>query len=340
MKMQAKLFKALLTASFTIGVVVIATAQEEIPHLAIPSKSAPLGRISGRVVLPSGHPVNSRVRVTLSSAEAPGITTYTDNNGIFSFSNLHEGVYTLEAAGDPNLYDSVFEQVRLIRSMQLHLTIYLKEKSTPAKRLAGNTVSLAELDQKVPAAARREFEKATQLVSQGNIQQAIEHYKRAISIYPEYLMARNDLGVQYLKLKRWEDAAEQFEAAIETNPKAFNPRLNFGIALIEQRKYPQAIDQLLQALSLQSDSPAAHLYLGIASLKTDELDTAERELSKAISLGGPQYSVAHYYLAQVQMKRGDRAGAVRELETYLEHAPDGEHCASARSLLEKLKSGQ
>jgi tetratricopeptide (TPR) repeat protein len=340
MKIQVKLFQALMIVNFAICAATLANAQEEIPNLTIPSKSAPLGRISGRIVLPSGHPVNSRVRVTLSSAETPGITTYTDNNGVFSFSNLHEGIYTLEAAGDPKLYEPVTEQVRLIRSMQLSLTIYLKEKSAPEKRTAEDVVSLAELemDQKVPIQAKKEFEKATRLVSEGDTQKAIEHYKRAIAIYPKYLMARNDLGVQYLKLKRWTDATEQFETAIEMNPKAFNPRLNLAIVLIEQKKYPQAIDQLVQALLLQSNSPAAHLYLGVASLEVDELDAADRELAKAISLGGPQYSVAHYYLAQAQIKRGDRDAAMRELEIYLEQSPNGEYSASARSLLEKLKS--
>jgi tetratricopeptide (TPR) repeat protein len=271
--------------------------------------------------------------------ENPGMSSYTDNNGGFGFRSLREGNYTLEVAGDYKLYETIVEQVRVNRGMQVVLMINLKEKNPSNERPAGAVVSAGELDQHVPALAKNEYDKATSLVREGNPSQAIPHYKRALEIYSEYLMARNDLGVQYLKLKQLPEAAEQFGAAIEINPKVFNPRLNLGIVLVEQKKFLEAIDHLTHALSIDSAQPAAHLYLGIASLETDELPAAERELSKALSLGSAEYSIVHYYLAEVDMKKGDRDGAIRELKTYLDAAPNGEKAAQSRTLLEELKRG-
>ena len=339
MKARTRILQLCLIAIPILGAPVVARAQEDvIPLHNVPAgPSRGTGSISGKVVMPSGQPVNERIRIILNSLTSSGLVNYTDNSGGFGFAGLVEGMYTIEVSGDPKLYETVFQEVRLIRGMHVRLNIALKDRIPETSRPAGHVVSVAELDPNVPAPAKKEFEKATLLVSEGKYLEAIERYKRAIVIYPGYLMARNDLGVQYRKLKLLGEAIEQFEAAIEINPKSFNPRLNIGIALVEQKKYIDAMEHLNLAISIASSSPAAHLYLGIASLETDELPEAERELSKALALGSEEYVIAHYYLAHVAMKKGDRDAAIRELKAYLESSPNGEKAAQSRLLLDKLK---
>jgi tetratricopeptide (TPR) repeat protein len=243
----------------------------------------------------------------------------------------------LEILADPTQYEPVTQEVRLIYGAHPVLVISLNEKASASSKSKSNIVSAAELDQKVPEAASKEFEKGVQLSNQGKLEDAIGRFKKALDIFPSYLMARNNLGVQYLKLGQWAQAAEQFKAAIETNSKVFSPRLNLAIALIELRQYEEAIEDLNQAISIDNTSPAAHLYLGIASLGTDAFDQAESELSTALSLGGAAHSMAHFYLALVYIKKGEREEAKRQLNAYLEKLPKGDKAPRARQLLEKLK---
>ncbi|HXG94249.1 MAG TPA: tetratricopeptide repeat protein [Blastocatellia bacterium] len=316
-----------------------ARAQDDVlpPPPPPTARGSGTGSIVGRVVLPSGQPVNDRVRITLSTIRDPDLTVYTDNNGGFGFGGLPEATYTLEVAGDPKLYETVTQEVRLLRGMQVRLVINLKERNPSPKANTGAVISAAELDPNVPAQAKKEYDKATKLAAEGRLQEAIEQYKKAVQIYSKYLMAINDLGVQYLKLKRYPEAAEQFETAVEINPKAFNPRLNLGIALVEQKKFADALDHLRLASSIDNSSASVHLYLGIALVGTEESEAAEQELTKALSIGGAQFSVAHYFLAHVHMKKGEREEAVRELKTYLQIEPTGEYAARAKTLLEELK---
>jgi tetratricopeptide (TPR) repeat protein len=268
--------------------------------------------------------------------ERPGAVSYTDTNGLFRFDNLPEGTYTIDVSADRKLYEPVSETVRLIRSSRLdNVTIYLRERTRPESK-SGNVVSTAELDRDVPNPAKKEYTAAKRLLAEGKTEQALEHLRRAIELYPSYLMARNDLGVQYLKMNRLPEAREQFEAATEINSKAFNPRLNLGIVMVMQRHYIEALDTLRLADSLDSSSPAVHLYLGIASVEVDELDDAERDLGKALSLGGKEYGVAHFYLGKLHMKKGDKEQAIRELKTYLQDSPAGEEARQAQQLLELL----
>lgn len=317
----------------------VADAQEDgpLPRGPVSPSSSSNGSITGKVVLPSGQPVDGRVRIILSTMTDPGNVAYTDSSGGFGFRGLREGNYTIEVTGDTRFYETVTQEVRLIRGMQVRLLINLKEKGSASNKSTGNVVSVAELDQNVPAAAKKEFDAGTRLAGEGKTRDAIERFKRALELHPGYLMAHNDLGAQYLKLKLYPQAIEQFEAALELNSKVFNPRLNLGIALVEQNKFTDALEHLKQATAIDKSAPAPHLYLGIASVETDELPAAERELGVALSLGGDEYAVAHYYLAQLHLKNGERDGAVHELKAYLQLVPTGEYASRAKKLLQQLK---
>ena len=293
--------------------------------------------LEGQVLLPGGQPVDRRIKIELSTLRDPGMSLYTDTNGRFTYDNLQAGSYTVEAIDDQNRYASSKEQIVLSRGQQATIRIYLREKGSPASTGSDTLVSANETDQQIPSEARREYEKAQQLIKDGLTGDAIEHLKQAVLLYPSYLRAHNDLGVQYLNIKEYHDAEEQFGEAIDIDPKAFNPRLNLGIVLIQQGRHSAALDQLTQAVSIDSSKAAGHLYIGIAYLGTDALETAQRELTKALALGEAEFWAAHYYLAHVHLKEGNAEKAAQELQTFLADARDPQLQNSARQLLAKLK---
>ncbi len=294
--------------------------------------------IAGRVVLPSGRSLSGNVKIIISNDQAPLEVRYTDKHGEFRFMNLRDGIYHIEVVGDSTLYVPVTQEVRLPRGADVSVTIYLKENSFSSKTPSPGVVSTVGLNQRPPVHARREYERALGLIAKGDSKKGIEHLMQAIAIYPDYLAARNDLGAQYLKLKQFDQAAEQFVVNLRRDPKYFDSRLNLGLVLVELKKYAEAIDQFNEAISIDSARPAAHLWLGIALLQDNDLSGAERELVKTLMIRDPEFSVAHYYLAHVRLRRGDRQEAINELRVYLEQAPNGEQSSDARHLLEKLKS--
>ncbi len=295
--------------------------------------------IAGRVVLPSGGSLSTNVKLILRNEINPLEVRYTDKHGEFRFMNVREGTYHIEVQGDATLYEPVIQEVRVGRGTNVSVTIYLREKSQLTFRSSGSGV-VSAINQNAPPQAKKEYDKALGLTGKADPQQIIEHLKRAIALYPDYLMARNDLGVQYLKLKQFDQAAEQFELTLKRDPKYFDARLNLGLVFVEQKAYASAIDQFNRAISIDGARPAAHLWLGIALLQSNQLSGAERELTKTLMLGDADFPVAHYYLAHVRLRKGERAEALYELKGYLESAPHGEQSSDARRLLEKLQSGK
>jgi tetratricopeptide (TPR) repeat protein len=296
------------------------------------------GSIHGKVVLPDGSPVNTAVRVSLQNFRGVLADLFTDNQGQFDITKLVPGAYTLQIEADRLRYDVAVRQVQVFRGMPANEVITLRLKlGAKADTPTGETVSVNELGDKVPAKARKEFERASKLAAEGKSAEAIEHLRSAIALYPDFVMAHNDLGAQLLEQGDLDEAAEELHRAIELNPKAFNPFLNLGIVLIRQHKFSEAAETLKTAVSLSSNSPAARLYLGEALLGTNNPDGAEHEFRSAYTLGGPAYALSLFYLGQIYMNKGERINARKAFEAYLHDAPNGTNAAEAHKLINMLQ---
>ena len=62
--------------------------------------------------------------------------------------------------------------------------------------------------------ARLDRQRGLEQFWSGRYEEAIESFKRAVSLQPDYYDAQNDLGVTYVKLGRLEEAVEAFKRAI------------------------------------------------------------------------------------------------------------------------------
>jgi tetratricopeptide (TPR) repeat protein len=312
----------------------VVCAQIESTHRSADTNNAV---IEGRVTLPSGRPVDRNVRITLKNARNVLNTLYTDKHGEFQITNLTEGIYYVHAEVDDPNYEPVVNQVMLGRGIVFTLTLQLRENQTPRATSYGvRVISAAESRQPVPGSAKKEYDRGLKFVAKDDYMQAAAHFKQALTIYPEYLAARNDLGAQYLKLKRLDEAEENFQNVLERDPKNFNAKFNLGLVRIERRDYTDAISQLNQAIAIDSARPVARLWLGFTLLEMGDMPSAERELMKALVMGGAGCTAAHYHLARIYLSRGDTAEAARALRAYLEESPRGEYAKEAKQLAEKL----
>ena len=294
--------------------------------------------IEGRITLPSGFSADRNVRIILKNNWSTLSTLYTNKHGEFQINNLSEGVYFVHAEVDDGSFDPAVQRIELGRGIVWELTLQLREKQLPPLMMTVGTrvVSAAELRQEVPPAAKKEYAAGLKLVSKGDIVQAAERFQQALSLFPEYLAARNDLGAQFLKLKRLDEAEKHFNIVLERDPKNFNAKFNLGLVRVERRDYLDAVAQLNQAIAIDSTRPVARLWLGFVLLERGDAASAERELVKALVMGGAECVAAHYHLARIYIDRGDTAEAARSVRAYLKEAPNGEYVREARLLEQRL----
>jgi tetratricopeptide (TPR) repeat protein len=288
--------------------------------------------IRGRVTLPSGFAAEGYARITLKNQQSILSTLYTNNSGEFQIRNLSEGIYFVQAEVSNGNFEPVVRKVELGRGLMVDLILELREKKDPTVSRSGKVVSAAELRQAVPSGAKKQYELGLKLVNKGDFQRAANHFQEAISIYPEYLAARNDLGAQYLKLKQLDEAEKHFEIVLREDPKNFNAKFNIGLVQVERRNYTEAISLLNQAVAIDSTRPVARLWIGIAKLELGDVESAEAELTRALIMGGEECVAGHYHLARVFMTRGDLIEAARSVRSYIQLAPRGELVKEAKEL--------
>lgn len=293
------------------------------------------GSIRGKVVQQNGNPLNEAVLVRLENIRGTKTTAFTDNQGQFDFLGVMPGIYYVVVDGD-NHQDGGTVTVEVFPSSPSIVTLMVRLR-TPEPAKKATSVSAGELSQKVPPAAQKEFERGSTASKQGKTELAITHYRKAIAIYPNFLMARNDLGAQLMTLGKLDEAAEELQAAITIDPKAFNPRLNLGMVLVKQHNFAEGAGELRKALSLDPTSPSAHFYLGLALVGMDDSDNAEKEFKTAHNIGGEKYALALFHLGELYFNRGEREAALKMFQQYLRESPDASNAAHVRQMIAMLK---
>ena len=308
--------------------------------------------ITGKIFLPSGRRADGTIQVKLTSYNSADITVLADSSGSFTFTSIAPGNYTVEVNAGKD-YEIARERITVDQDLQpprtrgddtgmpavsttrrytVMINLQLKASETNGKPSVVNA-ALAE----VPDDARGLYEKAMTLSQNGDTAKAIENLKVAISIYPKFPLALNQLGVEYLKSGDARRAVDPLRSATKLSPDAFSPKLNLGIALLETHAFSEADTQLRLALAISS-TPVAHMYLGLTLVGTKQYDEAQSELEKAISTGGENLSQAHRYLGGLYISKHRDKEAADELEKYLRLDPKAPDAERIRGTIKELRS--
>lgn len=293
--------------------------------------------ITGRIYFPTQPTGDIRVKVRLESTSAPGLSTMTNADGVFRFSGLNTGYYTIIIdAGEQ--FEIFRERVDIERGntyspRTVQIPIHLRLKASGSRTITGTIPA-------IPKAPVDLYDKALASAQKGDHKKAIEHLNAAIAIHPNFALALNELGVQYLKLGQPDKAAAALETAVKLAPEEFYPRLNYGIALLNQRNFAQSEEQLRLALKMNNAAPTAHMYLGIALMSQQKLDDAEKELQMAANSNSHEVATTHRYLGGIFWGKRDYKRAADELETYLKLVPKAADAERTRAAIKDLRSKQ
>ncbi|MBT6516593.1 MAG: tetratricopeptide repeat protein, partial [Candidatus Marinimicrobia bacterium] len=86
--------------------------------------------------------------------------------------------------------------------------------------------------------------------NQGNYTKAIESYKKAIELKPDYALAYNNLGIAYNNQGNYTKAIESYKKAIELKPDYALAYNNRAIIYYSKEEYDKAWNDVNMAQSL------------------------------------------------------------------------------------------
>jgi tetratricopeptide (TPR) repeat protein len=110
--------------------------------------------------------------------------------------------------------------------------------------------------------------------------QAIDHYKKATEIAPDYSTAYNILGYAYRQNEAYPDAENAFKKYIELIPNDPNPYDSYAELLLKMGRFEEAITQYNKALAIEPSFLNSHFGIAAALAYQGKASEAQAELEK------------------------------------------------------------
>jgi tetratricopeptide (TPR) repeat protein len=299
--------------------------------------------IEGIVYGLDSKPLEHIVVSLQNQARAQIAQSITTNDGRYQFSRISAGTYYLIVKPNELQYQQTVQRIELIDTGRFGSNVSQERVDitlNPAQqRDQKNSSAGIIFVQPVPLNAEKEYEEAMKNLAKGEKDRAATQLLHAITIFPTYFLALQQLGLLYVEAEKFQQSVDPLRKAIEINPKASQSQFALGIAYINLNSSNQAVETLKLARTLDAKSFRTHLYLGIALLNTNLLDEAEGSLKQAYALGGASKAhAAHLYLASIYMKRQQYRRAIDELQAYLRDNPKAANAANIQQAIQRIKA--
>jgi tetratricopeptide (TPR) repeat protein len=175
----------------------------------------------------------------------------------------------------------------------LNKAVGLADKTSEGERILilenqaganGDTVKQKEYLEKLVAAypndERAQFALANFYFGQQDNMQAIEHYKKATELAPDFSPAYNVLGYSYRQQGDYANAEQALKKYIELIPNDPNPYDSYAELLLKMGRFDDSITQYHKALSVDSHFAASHFGLAGDLMYSGKPGDAQSELQK------------------------------------------------------------
>jgi tetratricopeptide (TPR) repeat protein len=258
----------------------------------------------------------------------------TDDMGKFTFDGLPPSTYhlTIEGQGfrpyssdiDITVSKMAFEQITL------HLI-----KDPNAKQGAPSGSVNARIAQ-IPPKARKEFDAGQKSMQAQDVPGSMQHFQKAIELYPQYAEAYQLLGVMHMQEGKLADAEPALQKATELEPNLSTAYFALGMCRNYLAKYPEAETALLKGLELDPQSPDGHYELAKTYWNLSRWQDSETHAQKAVALK-PDLAGAHVLEGDLALQKHDMPGALKEYKEAVRLDPKGPMAAPTQQMISKIE---
>jgi len=116
----------------------------------------------------------------------------------------------------------------------------------------------------------------------GDYQKAIEEFKTAIELMPNYGDAYHNLANAYREIGNNEEAIASYQKALSFNPNLWQSHQNLAARYFEQGEFELTLQELEKAIKINPQNPALYTNLGIVYLQLNEKEKAKEAFQQAL----------------------------------------------------------
>ncbi len=307
--------------------------------IASPVFAQTTGMVKGKVFDEKGQPIQG-AKITIQSAD-PGVNrnfvVQSDKKGEFAQVGIPPGQYKVMAEKERVGAQSFDVRVRLGEPAEVKFVL------TPGSGVAGKE-SAAKAAQ-----VQALFEAGVAASKAGDYDTAIGKFNEAIVLLPTCSDCYYNIGQANSQKKDYAKAEEAFKKAIEIKPdysEAYN-----GLATIynAQKKFDEAATASQKAAEVAASTAGpggaaagggnvnALYNQGVIAWNAQKVDEAKATFEEALK-ADPNHADSHFQLGMCLVNLAKYADALKEFETYMTLAPEGQFAAQAKALIPAVKA--
>ena len=175
--------------------------------------------------------------------------------------------------------------------------------------------------EKSPNKARPHNNLGLVLAEQGDLEEAMGYYSKALNIKPDDVEVLNNLGLALAGQGRLEEAISHYSKALKIKPDFVGPIYNLGLALAEQGSLEEAISHFSRAVKIKPDFAEAYNNLGVALDEQGKFEEAISYYSKALKINPDNIEVLNN-LGTVLARQGKLEEAISHFSRAVRINPD------------------
>ena len=293
--------------------------------------------IKGQVRYENGQPADHVVVRLRSERIVFTDERTTDDMGKFTFDGLVPSTYHLTIEGQGFRPYSSDLDITVSKMAIEQITLRL-DKGPDAKAVPGQGPggSLNARIAQIPPKARKEFDAGKQRMQAQDAVASVQHFQKAIELYPQYAEAYQLLGVVHVEGAKFGEAEPELQKATEIEPNMSTAYFALGVCRNLMAKYPEAETALLRGLELDPESADGHHELAKTYWALGRWQDAEPHAQKAVALK-PDLAPAHVLLGNIALRKRDPQGALKEFQEYLRLEPNGPMAEQVRTIVAKIE---
>ncbi len=149
----------------------------------------------------------------------------------------------------------------------------------------------------VPKEAINVYNQALKHANHGQMDMALEEYRKAIEIHPKFIEAYNNMGEVYSRMGKRDLAIESYLAALKIE-KNCRVLLNLGVEHYNQKNFKKSLQYFKESAALSPDFVEGNFYSGLVYYTDKNFKEAEPYLRKVIQLDQAHLK-ANYLLSHI-----------------------------------------
>jgi tetratricopeptide (TPR) repeat protein len=275
----------------------------------------------------TGHPLPG-IAIELHSVSPPleMIRALTEADGSYHFGGLHEGEYTIVAAGGllspPEHVQVHYPQATLSLRLPIELPL-----------IPGRSADLVSVQQlRPPNKAQQTFAKATEAWTRNDTHQSRALALQALDQQADYAPALTLLGMIDLQEGHPDEAIANLLQSLKQSPSSPRTYLVLASAYNQQHRNMEALDALSIASKFVAGSWQLHYETGRAYLGQARFQNAATQFDRAQQASTEDNMIVRLGKAHALLGLQDYQGARQELAAILEKSPHGPYSDESRKL--------